>query len=56
MLKLCYGMGLRLSEIINLKITDIDSNNMQVFIEKSKWKKTVERSLPARFSCCFVLI
>jgi len=36
MLKLCYGMGLRVSEIINLKITDIDSKNMQVFIERSK--------------------
>jgi site-specific recombinase XerD len=37
-LKLCYGMGLRLSEIVNLKITDIDSKNMQVFIEKGKGK------------------
>ena len=46
MLKLCYGMGLRLSEIINLKITDIDSNNMQVFIEKSKGKKDRYVNLP----------
>ncbi|MCL2683329.1 MAG: site-specific integrase [Bacteroidales bacterium] len=37
-LKLCYGMGLRLSEIVNLKITDIDSKNMQVFIERGKGK------------------
>lgn len=28
-LKLCYGMGLRVSEIVNLKITDIDRGNMQ---------------------------
>jgi len=46
MLKLCYGMGLRLSEIINLKITDIDSRNMQVFIEKSKGKKDRYVNLP----------
>ncbi len=39
MLKLGYGMGLRVSEIINLKITDIDSKNMQVFIERAKGKK-----------------
>ena len=46
MLKLCYGMGLRLSEIINLKITDIDSKNMQVFIEKGKGKKDRYVNLP----------
>ena len=46
MLKLCYGMGLRVSEIINLKITDIDSNNMQVFIERGKGKKDRYVNLP----------
>lgn len=46
MLKLCYGMGLRVSEIINLKITDIDSGNMQVLIEKSKGKKDRYVNLP----------
>jgi len=45
-LKLCYGMGLRLSEIANLKIVDIDSQNMQVFIEKSKGKKDRYVNLP----------
>jgi len=45
-LKLCYGMGLRLSEIINLKITDIDSKNMQVFIERGKGKKDRYVNLP----------
>jgi integrase/recombinase XerD len=47
MLKLCYGMGLRLSEIVNLKITDIDSQRMQVFIERSKGKKDRYVNLPA---------
>ena len=45
-LKLCYGMGLRLSEIINLKITDIDSKNMQVFVERGKGKKDRYVNLP----------
>lgn len=46
MLKLCYGMGLRVSEIINLKITDIDSKNMQVLVEQSKGKKDRYVNLP----------
>ncbi len=46
MLKLCYGMGLRVSEIIKLKITDIDSKNMQAFIERAKGKKDRYVNLP----------
>ena len=46
MLKLCYGMGLRVSEIVNLKITDIDSKSMQVLIEKAKGKKDRYANLP----------
>lgn len=46
MLKLCYGMGLRVSEITNLKITDIDSKAMQVFIERAKGKKDRYTNLP----------
>ena len=46
MLKLCYGMGLRVSEIVKLKITDIDSKNMQVFIERAKGKKDRYVNLP----------
>lgn len=46
MLKLCYGMGLRVSEIVNLKISDIDSNSMQVFIERAKGKKDRYANLP----------
>ncbi len=45
-LKLFYGMGLRMSEIVNLKITDIDSKNMQVFIEGVKGKKDRYTMLP----------
>ncbi len=46
MLKLCYGMGLRVSEIVNLKITDIDSQRMQVLVEQSKGKKDRYINLP----------
>jgi integrase len=46
MLKLCYGMGLRVSEIVNLKITDIDGERMQVFVERAKGKKDRYVNLP----------
>ena len=46
MLKLCYGLGLRVSEIVNLKITDIDSYSMQVLIEQAKGKKDRYVNLP----------
>lgn len=34
-----YSAGLRISELINLKISHIDSNRMQVRVEQSKGKK-----------------
>ena len=46
MLKLCYGMGLRVSEIVNLKITDIDSSRMAVHIVNAKGKKDRYVNLP----------
>ena len=47
MLKLCYGMGLRVSEIVNLKITNIDSKRMLVHIEAAKGKKDRYVTLPS---------
>jgi site-specific recombinase XerD len=44
MLKLCYGMGLRVSEIVGLKISNIDSYRMMVHIEEAKGKK--DRYIP----------
>jgi len=38
-LMLAYSAGLRLSELINVKITDIDSNRMQIRVEQAKGKK-----------------
>lgn len=34
-----YSSGLRLSELLNLRIKDIDSNRMQVFVRQSKGRK-----------------
>lgn len=45
-LQLCYGMGLRVSEIVNLKISDIDSKSMQVMIQRAKGKKDRYVNLP----------
>lgn len=46
MLKLCYGMGLRVSEIIGLKVCHVDSGNMQVHIVRGKGKKDRYVNLP----------
>jgi len=34
-----YSAGMRVSEIVNLKLKDIDSKRMQIFIERAKGKK-----------------
>jgi len=39
MLFTVYSAGLRVSELVNLKIRDIDSGRLQIFIEKAKGKK-----------------
>ena len=39
MLFTAYSAGLRVSEVVNLKMTDIDSQRMQIFIQKAKGKK-----------------
>lgn len=39
MLFTAYSAGLRVSEIVQLKLTDIDSERMQIFIENAKGKK-----------------
>lgn len=46
LLKMAYGMGLRVSELVNLKISDIDSKRMQVLISQSKGKKDRYVNLP----------
>ena len=41
---LIYSWWLRLSELIHLKIEDIDSKRMKIYIKKSKWAK--DRTIP----------
>lgn len=45
-LKLGYGLGLRVSEIVALKVDDIDSDRMLVLIQNSKGKKDRYVPLP----------
>ncbi|PID95000.1 MAG: integrase [Bacteroidales bacterium] len=46
MLQLCYGMGLRVSELVALKLEDIDSTTMTVRITQGKGKKDRMAVLP----------
>ena len=43
-----YGAGLRVSEVINLKVTDIDSNKGRIFIRKSKGGRDRYALLPKK--------
>lgn len=36
---MAYSAGLRVSEVVNIKLRDVDSDRMQLFVEKSKGKK-----------------
>jgi site-specific recombinase XerD len=47
MFGLLYGSGLRLGEVCELKVGDIDSDRMQVRIEQGKGKKDRYTVLPA---------
>lgn len=46
-LQLAYGMGLRVSEVVNLKVGDIDSDRMMVHIQGAKGKKDRYVPLPS---------
>ena len=48
-LMLAYSAGLRLSELVNVKIKDIDSKRMQIRIEQGKGKKDRYSLLSVRF-------
>jgi site-specific recombinase XerD len=50
---LLYSGGLRLSEVINLKITDIDSNSMTIIIRQTKGKKNRQVMLSEHFLLIF---
>jgi site-specific recombinase XerD len=46
LLKMCYGMGLRVSELVHIKISDIDIGSMQVVVNQGKGKKDKYVNLP----------
>lgn len=46
LLKMCYGMGLRVSELVNLKVSDIDTGSTQVMIHRGKGKRDRCVNLP----------
>lgn len=45
-IKLCYGMGLRVSEVVNIKLCNIDSERMLVHVVGAKGKKDRYVPLP----------
>lgn len=45
-LQLTYGMGLRISEVVNLRLVDIDSKRMVVLVKSAKGKKDRYVPLP----------
>lgn len=47
-LKLCYGMGLRVSEVVKLKLENIDSSRMVIQVVGAKGKKDRYVPLPKR--------
>ncbi|OAV45894.1 hypothetical protein A3850_011415 [Lewinella sp. 4G2] len=48
-LKIIYGGGLRLSEVCRLRIADIQSDRLQIFVHGGKGKKDRYTTLSARF-------
>ena len=46
MFMLVYGTGLRISEVANLRIGDIDSKKMRIFVRKGKGNKERYTILP----------
>lgn len=53
MISLIYAAGLRRSELLNLKISDIDSKRMQILIKKAKGRK--DRVVPLSDTCLHLL-
>ncbi len=46
LIELSYGCGLRVSEVVNIRIKDIDLDRHTIVIRQSKWKKDRQIPLP----------
>jgi integrase len=52
-LSVAYGAGLRASEVVGLKVSDIDSQRMRIRVEQGKGGATATRcSRPVCWGCC----
>lgn len=52
-IQLAYGTGMRVSEVINLKVGDIDSNRMMILIKSGKGRK--DRFVPFSYDTLSIL-
>ena len=48
LLMTAYATGVRVSELVRLKVSDIDSERMMVKVEQGRGKKTATRFYPER--------
>jgi integrase/recombinase XerD len=51
-LSVAYGCGLRVSEIVHLKIGDIDSARMLIRVDQGKGRKSLPRRRPGTAMSC----
>jgi integrase/recombinase XerD len=54
-LALTYGTGIRLSEIVNIKLSHIDINRKTIFLERAKGKKDRVVNFPASLESFYTL-
>ena len=50
-----YGAGLRISEIVSLKVSDIDSKRMVIRVEQGKGRKCYVKHIPPYVFAEFML-
>jgi hypothetical protein len=49
-----YGAGLRVSEVVAVKVSDVDSKRMLLRIEQGKGRKDASQCSPHNYSSCCV--
>jgi site-specific recombinase XerD len=57
MLTLIYSSGLRISELINMKIEDVDSQNMRLWVRNAKGRKDrINAAGPTHFTAAAAIL